>query len=81
MPFIALGRALEAIGVSTPIPLYETYKGKGVARIRQDVYDRFFTGIEQRFSRADIMGLEDMFDSVLVSEGLPYWHFVCERSS
>ena len=81
LPFIALGRVSEAIGLNTPIPLYETYKGKGVSRIRQDVYDRFFTGIEQRYSKAEIMGLEDSFDKVLISESLPYWHFVCKRAS
>ena len=81
LPFIALGKVFESRGLNTPIPLYETYRGKSIARIRQDVYDRFFTSIEQRFSRAEIMKLEDTFDKVCISEGLPYWHFVCRRES
>ncbi len=47
--------------------------------MRQDVYDRFFTPIEQRVSRAQIMGLNDSFSRVSVSDGIPLWHFLCER--
>ena len=67
------------IGFSKYVPLYESYNGKGMERIRQDVYDRFFTSIEQRFSKKQIMELRDTFSDVIISEQLPYWHFICEK--
>lgn len=79
MPFIALGTLLSPFGLSRWIPLFEIYRGKGLKRIRQDVYDRFFTGIEQRYSKEQIMSLEEAFSRVRISENLPYWHFLCER--
>ena len=68
---------LECIKMSKLIPLYDSYSGKGIKRIEQDVYDRFFTSIEQRFERKDIMELNDTFDNVTVSDNVPYWHFLC----
>jgi SAM-dependent methyltransferase len=59
------------------VPLADTYAGKSLKRLQQDAYDRFFTRIEQRFSRADIATLGDTFSSVTISDGLPYWHFHC----
>jgi SAM-dependent methyltransferase len=78
-PFIILGSILRPLGRSHPIPLYESYHGKSLERIRQDVYDRFFTRIEQRFTREEIMTLEDTFSNVIVSNQLPYWHFLVKR--
>jgi hypothetical protein len=80
LPLVVLGTLLRPVGLSHGVPLYETYHGKGLERIRQDVYDRFFTAIEQRYSKEEIMELQDTFSKVLISEKLPYWHFVCERS-
>ena len=48
-------------------------------RIRQEVYDRFFARIEQRFSRTQIATLNDAFTKVTISDRLPVWHFLCER--
>lgn len=79
MPLIALGHALALVGAGEKVPLYEGYRGKGLRRIRQDVYDRFFTRIEQRVSRAEINTLTDTFTTVTISDGLPYWHFLCRR--
>jgi SAM-dependent methyltransferase len=79
LPLILVGKALRPIGLSKHVPLYEGYQGKSLRRIRQDVYDRFFTTIEQRFSRSEILVLHDTFASVRISGGIPYWHFVCER--
>jgi SAM-dependent methyltransferase len=76
-PLIALGGLLARVGLARLVPLQDSYRGKSLGRIRQDVYDRFFTRIEQRFSRAEIRTLEDTFSEVVISEGLPYWHFVC----
>jgi hypothetical protein len=79
LPFIILGSILRPLGRSHLIPLYEAYHGKTLGRIRQDVYDRFFTRIEQRFTRKEIMTLKDTFPNVIVSKQLPYWHFLLKR--
>jgi len=78
-PFIILGSILRPLGGSHLIPLYESYHGKTLKRIRQDVYDRFFTRIEQRFTKKEIMALKDTFSNVIVSNQLPYWHFLLKR--
>jgi SAM-dependent methyltransferase len=75
-PLIVLGKVFNLFGLAHYIPL-EYYKGMSLKRIRQDVYDRFFTRIEQRFSRKEILALSDTFKKVKVSEKMPYWHFLC----
>jgi len=77
-PLVVLGKALAPLGLSLYVPIYEGYKGKSLNRIRQDVYDRFFTRIEQRFSHKQIMTLTDTFTEIIISDRLPYWHFVCK---
>jgi len=79
-PLVLLGKLFERFQMSGLVPLYDSYRGKGIKRIEQDVYDRFFTPIEQRFERKDIMCLEDTFDSVIVSDDVPYWHFLCQSA-
>ncbi|MBK6881203.1 MAG: class I SAM-dependent methyltransferase [Elusimicrobia bacterium] len=79
LPLIGLGRALDLVGLGRRVPLYEFYRDRSRARIEQDVYDRFFTRIEQRVTRADIETLRDTFRAVTISPDLPYWHFLCER--
>jgi len=78
-PFILIGQALRPLGLSSSVPLYEGYHGKSLGRIQQDVYDRFFTTIEQRVSRSQIMTLRDSYSKITVSENIPYWHFLLER--
>ena len=79
-PLVGLGTALRPLGLSGHVPLYDGYKGKSLKMIRQDVYDRFFTRIEQRVSRRQIEErLRPVFREVRVSPDFPYWHFVCER--
>ena len=80
LPLIGLGHILRPFGAGGAVPLHEGYRGKSPGRIRQDVYDRFFTTIEQRFRRDEILTLGDTFAGVTVSDGLPYWHFLCERT-
>lgn len=77
-PMAWLGR-VGGERVGRVVPLADTYAGMSVRRLRQDAYDRFFTRIEQRFSRADISTLTDTFSDVSISDGLPYWHFLCQR--
>ncbi len=79
LPMVLLGRLLAPLGLGRYIPLYEFYKDKSLQRIQQDVYDRFFTRIEQRVSRAQIMELKGAFADVRVSDRIPYWHFMCIR--
>lgn len=79
IPLVLIGTSLSPFGLGKYIPLYEGYKNKGLKRIRQDVYDRFFTRIEQRVSKKQIIELQDSFSEVVISEGLPYWHFLCIR--
>ncbi|MDO8626777.1 MAG: class I SAM-dependent methyltransferase [Candidatus Magasanikbacteria bacterium] len=76
-PCIGLGRVLQIWRLGDRVPLYKFYHHKSLTRIRQDVYDRFFTSIEQRVSRNQIMSLRDTFAEVIISEQEPYWHFVC----
>jgi SAM-dependent methyltransferase len=78
-PLVAFGRVAGWVGFDGLVPLADTYMGKSMARIRQDVYDRFFTSIEQRVSRRDIEQLITHFATVKVSDAPPYWHFECVR--
>lgn len=79
-PLIGLGKIFNLFGLGHRIPLYEAYNNRSLKRIKQDVYDRFFTRIEQRFSRKEILGLKDTFENVLVSDTIPYWHFLCKTA-
>lgn len=79
MPLITLGHIMQKAKLGKYIPLYEAYKRSSIQRIEQDVYDRFFTRIEQRVSRQDIMELQKEFSEVRISAHPPYYHFVCKR--
>ena len=79
IPIIKFGRILGKFGIGRLIPLHEFYSGMSLKRIRQDVYDRFFTRIEQRVTRLEIQSLEDTFNSVKISTKQPYWHFLCRN--
>jgi SAM-dependent methyltransferase len=78
-PLIALGTLLTPFGLARDVPLYEFYRNKSFRRIQQDVYDRFFTRLEQRVSRAQIRDLKSDFTEVRISERIPYWHFLLIR--
>jgi len=76
VPVLALGRFMELFRLGHLVPLYEGYKHSTTKRLVQDVYDRFFTPIEQRVSRAKIMELSDTFGSIRISPKVPFWHFL-----
>jgi SAM-dependent methyltransferase len=78
LPLVFLAALLRPLRLSSYVPL-SAYQGKKLEAIRQDVYDRFFTRIEQRHSRRQIMELEDSFSKVIISDKFPYWHFLCVR--
>ena len=80
IPTIIVGRILSILGVSvSKVPFVSFYGHLNLGRIRQDVYDRFFTRIEQRVTKKAIHKLSDTFSEVVVSDGLPYWHFLCRK--
>ena len=79
LPLVALGWLLKPFGLAKDVPLWETYHFRSWEGICQDVYDRFFTRVEQRFSKREIETLRDTFREVEVSPSWPYWHFLCRR--
>jgi ubiquinone/menaquinone biosynthesis C-methylase UbiE len=80
LPLLAAGRALERVGLARHVPLYEGYRrNRSMAVLEQNAYNRFFNRIEQRVSRRDVEALRDTFSEVVVSENMPYWHFLCRR--
>jgi SAM-dependent methyltransferase len=80
VPIVAVGKTADRLRLGKLVPLHDTYKGKSLRRMRQDVYDRFFTRIEQRVTKASILRLSDTFARVTISPNLPYWHFLCESA-
>jgi SAM-dependent methyltransferase len=80
LPMLAAGRALERFGLAGHVPLYEGYRDNSSMRVlEQNAYNRFFNRIEQRVSRREVEALRDTFAEVVVSERMPYWHFLCRR--
>ncbi|MFH1957648.1 MAG: class I SAM-dependent methyltransferase [bacterium] len=80
-PLVLLGKFLKPFGLASFVPLYDSYRGKGLKRIEQDVYDRFFTPIEQRVSKKEILQMNDTFEKITVSDKVPYWHFICRSKN
>lgn len=78
-PLIATGRLAERLRWGHLIPLANANVGKSMEGIRQVVYDRFFTSIEQRVTAAEVEGLTSTFSKVVISQNSPYWHFECRR--
>jgi hypothetical protein len=81
VPLVWFGKGLRAFGFGKFVPLHDTYTGRSLRRMRQDVYDRFLTRIEQRVTKSSILKLRDTFDTVTISPDLPYWHFICETGA
>ncbi|MGH9892833.1 MAG: hypothetical protein ACREA0_12745, partial [bacterium] len=78
-PLLGFGALLRPLGLASFVPLHDSYHANSLARIEQDVYDRFFTPIEQRVSRAEILALRDTFGEIHFPGKFPYYHFVCRR--
>ena len=78
-PMVGVGEVAAKAGVKSPVPLFESYRGKSIDRIEQDAYDRFFTSIEQRVSREQIQRAFSPPYSVRFSEQEPFWHFLVSR--
>jgi len=79
LPPIAFAKLLLKLSINpAKIPL-SSYSNMSLSRIRQDVYDRFFTSIEQRVSKQEILKLSDTFSEIVISDKVPYWHFLCKK--
>ena len=78
---VGVGAVAAKAGISAPVPLYESYRGKSINRIEQDAYDRFFTSIEQRVSREEIRSTFCGSFDVEFSDQEPYWHFLVSRGT
>lgn len=75
-PFISLGNLFHILRISNNgVPL-SFYRGFSFVRIRQDAYDRFFTNIEKRISKKNIIKRYSKFyKNIEISNKPPYWHF------
>jgi SAM-dependent methyltransferase len=61
------------------VPL-NAYCGFSISRMQQDTYDRFFTKVEHRYSRAAIRKIfAPYWEEIRFSELQPYWHFFCRQ--
>lgn len=78
-PLCYLGKAVKPFGLLKYIPLATEHHYLNFSWWRLLVYDRFFTTVEQRVSRKQIMTLNDTFSKVTISPNSSYWHFLCER--
>ena len=76
-PFIIVNRTLNRFSLlSYNLPLY-FYTFFSFDRIRQDAYDKFFTPVEHRYSKQDILEIYSKFYSNIVfSDQIPTWHFL-----
>ena len=80
LPLLVAAKVVEPLGLAGRIPLWEGYRDNRSLRVlEQNAYNRFFNRIEQRVSRREVEALRDTFSDVVVSENMPYWHFVCRR--
>jgi SAM-dependent methyltransferase len=79
IPIIIIGKILTIFGAQASKVPFNFYGHMNLGRIRQDVYDRFFTRIEQRVSKQEIQKLSDTFSEIVVSDDLPFWHFLCRK--
>lgn len=78
-PLCYLGKLVKPFGLIRFIPLAGEHHYMNFGWWRLLVYDRFFTTIEQRVSRQQIMTLGDTFSEVTISPNCSYWHFLCKR--
>lgn len=83
LPFISLAYFLKFFGFKgyKKIPL-AYYCGKSFKVIRNDVYDRFATPLEQRFSKIEIKQMMEAcgLTNVQFSEHMPYWHAIGQKA-
>lgn len=77
-PFVIVADIAGWLGVNKERLPLNAYCGNSLRRIQQDAYDRFFTGVEHRYGRAEIAALmAPHWRDVTFSDRQPYWHFLC----
>jgi ubiquinone/menaquinone biosynthesis C-methylase UbiE len=83
-PIVIIGKVLNSIGFkkfASKLPL-SYYQDKSFFVIRNDALDRFGTSLEQRFTKEQVVEMmkKSGLDSIIVSEGEPFWHAIGKRS-
>jgi SAM-dependent methyltransferase len=77
-PFTLLADLAGALGVNKERMPLNAYCGNSLHRIQQDAYDRFFTTVEHRYSRAQIReACGRYWQDITFSDRQPFWHFLC----
>jgi SAM-dependent methyltransferase len=77
-PFVFLADLAGALGFDKERMPLNAYSGNSLRRIQQDAYDRFFTTVEHRYTRAAITEhCTRHWREVTFSDRQPYWHFLC----
>jgi SAM-dependent methyltransferase len=77
-PFVLAADLAGALGFDKERMPLNAYCGNSLSRIQQDAYDRFFTTVEHRYSRAEIAEhCTRHWREVTFSNRQPYWHFLC----
>lgn len=77
-PLAFLSDIMPHMGAERSRMPLSAYSGFSVARIQQDAYDRFFTKVEHRYSRAMIGEIFSVYwRNIAFSDIQPYWHFLC----
>jgi SAM-dependent methyltransferase len=77
-PFVLLADLAGALGFDKERMPLNAYCGNSLRRIQQDAYDRFFTTVEHRYTRAAITEhCTRHWREVAFSDRQPYWHFLC----
>jgi SAM-dependent methyltransferase len=79
-PFTIIADLAAKCGVNKECVPLNAYCGFSIRRMQQDSYDRFFTTVEHRYSRAAIRKVfTPYWDVIHFSEVQPYWHFLCRQ--
>jgi SAM-dependent methyltransferase len=77
-PFVLAADLAGALGFDKERMPLNAYCGNSLRRIQQDAYDRFFTTVEHRYTRAEITEYcTRHWRDVTFSDRQPYWHFLC----
>jgi ubiquinone/menaquinone biosynthesis C-methylase UbiE len=75
-PMLILNIILSKLKFNTMNLPLNYYKNFSFFRIRQNVYDRFFTDIENRYTKEEIKKYyKQYFKNIKFSNKAPYWHF------
>ncbi len=82
LPLILIGKSLRFLHFPySSLPLNYYVQDFSLKRIEQDVYDRFFTHIEKRISRQEIINFSQSNDmKANISDSQPFWHFYLEKN-